>query len=176
MAVQIEELPLKLDLENISKAQIMRDLISQFNEILPLACKWAESQEKLILQKGRPLSPQLLSDAKKIGVAYPDKVRVLAVNAIPRPKHPLLKAACNQTNFLTPDTDGLTLRYGIYIRSDCANERRLYVHELVHVAQYEELGGIQQFLQKYLSDIATIGYSSAPMEQEALKIAKDIRG
>lgn len=154
----------------------MRNLISQFDEILPLACEWAKSQERLILQKGNPLSRKLLLDAKKIGVAQPEKVRILVVTTIPTPEHPLLKEACNQTNFLTPDTTGLTLRYGIYVRSDCSQDRRLYVHELVHVAQYERLGGIQQFLKKYLFEVATIGYLSAPIEQEAINTAKGICG
>ena len=154
----------------------MEDLISQFAKILPLACKWARSQERLILRKGKPLPPELVIDADKVGVIHPDKVRVLVVKRIPGPKHPLLKAACIQTNFLPPDTDGLTLRYGVYVRDNCADNRSLYIHELAHVAQYERLGGIQQFLQKYLSEIAAVGYSSAPMEQSAIKIAEDICG
>lgn len=154
----------------------MKDLIAQFNTILPLACKWVESQETLILQKGIPLSSGLLLDAKKIGVINCNGIRLLAVPKIPRPEHPLLEETCIQTNFLTPDTAGLTLRYGIYIRSDCINDRFLYVHELVHVAQYERLGGIQQFLQQYLFEVVTVGYPSASMEQEAIKTARDMCG
>ena len=150
------------------------DLRAQFNTIVSLACEWAETQESLILQSGSPLSQQLLLDAEKIGVVHADNVKVLIVPAIPRPGHPLLKEACNQTNFLSSDTAGLTLRYGIYVRSDCANNRSLYVHELVHVAQYERFGGIQQFLQKYLLEVVTTGYPSMSMEQEAINIARDI--
>lgn len=143
-------------------------------QILQLACEWAQLQETLILQKGNPLSSQLLLDAEKIGVIQSDKVRILAVSTIPRPEHPLLEELCRQRNFLTSDTLGLTLRYGIYIRSNCINDRSLLVHELVHVWQYEQLGGFRQFLQKYLPEVLTLDYPNTPMEQEAVNKARNI--
>lgn len=144
------------------------DLVTQFKNLLPLACKWAEAQETLILQRGLPLLQELILDSVKVGIANPNKVRTLIVPVIPVPEDPLLKEACNTTTLITNNTAGLTLRYGIYIRSDCANDRSLYVHELVHVAQYERLGSIQAFLQQYLYEVVTVGYQSAPMEQEAI--------
>jgi len=71
-------------------------------------------------------------------------------------------------------TIGLTLRYGIFIRSDCWGERRLVVHELVHTLQYERLGGFMPFLQQYLHECITIGYPAAPMEQEAKRIEREM--
>ena len=154
----------------------MIDLVSQFNEILSLACEWVESQEALILEKGSSISSELVKIARRIGIAYPNKVKILVVPLIPRPVHPLLEAACDQTSFLNKDTAGLTLRYGIYVRSDCINDSSLYVHELTHVLQYERLGGIKQFLQQYLLELVTSGYQSASLEQEAVNTAKHICG
>jgi hypothetical protein len=37
-----------------------------------------------------------------------------------------------------------------------------------------QLGGFPPFLQKYLQEYLTIGYSDAPMEQEADRIADEI--
>lgn len=150
------------------------DLLSQFNDILKLACEWASEQEASILKNGHSLLPQLLLDAKEIGVIYPNKVRILIVSEIPRPNQPLLKEACMQTNFLNSNTIGLTLNYGIYVRSDYISHRETYIHELAHVAQYEKLGDMQPFLQKYLFEIITKGYLSASMEQEAIEIVKKI--
>lgn len=151
------------------------DLVAQLDNILPLASEWAESHEAEILQRGKPLSPQLLSDAKAAGVVHPDRVRILVVPSIPSPDHPLLRAACIQTGFLTSDTAGLTLRYGIYVISNCIKDRLLCVHELIHVAQYERLGGIRQFLEKYLRELVATGYSSTmPMEWEADSISRKI--
>jgi hypothetical protein len=140
----------------------------QFKMLLPLACAWAEEQEGIILRDGVPLSSTQLADAKTIGVVHPERVRLLRVLRIPMPVHPALQAAADAIKLISPDTDGLTLRYGIFIRSDCWDARPLVFHELVHTLQYERLGGFQQFLQQYLYECITIGYPAAPMEQEAV--------
>ena len=143
-------------------------LLEQFETLLPLAREWAEQQEAHILKNGTPLSDSELSDASRIGVQQPERVRLLRVDSIPMPDHPALQAAAQATNLVTPSTIGLTLRHGIYVRSDCWGDRNLVVHELVHTAQYERLGGIEKFLRKYLYECITIGYPEAPMEQEAI--------
>ena len=143
-----------------------------FESILPLACEWARDQEKMILEKGRPLSPGSINDAKHVGVVHPDQVRTLLVSQIPVPEEPVLRAACEQAKLITQLTAGLTLQYGIFIRSDCADDRRLHVHEFAHVAQYERLGGVEPFLRRYLHEVITIGYPQAPMEQEAIRAAR----
>jgi hypothetical protein len=120
---------------------------------------------------GVPLSEKEITDARAIGVQNPSQVRVLQVETIPRPSQPQLKTACDAIDFLTPATRGLTLGYGIFIRSDCWRDRSLVVHELAHVAQYERLGGILPFLRRYLFECLTMGYAAAPLEQEAIAIA-----
>jgi hypothetical protein len=140
----------------------------QFKILLPLACTWAEEQEGIILRDGALLSPAQIADAKTIGVVHPERVRLLRIPSIPMPVHPVLRAAADATKLISPDTAGLTLRYGIFIRSDCWGARPLVFHELVHTSQYERLGGFQQFLQQYLYECITIGYPAAPMEQEAV--------
>ena len=143
----------------------------EFQTLLPLACAWAEEQEKIILRDGVPLSPTQIGDAQKIGVVKPEKVRLLSVSNIPMPENPVLRAAAAAVHLITPQTIGMTLRYGIFIRTDCWSDRRLVFHELVHTMQYERLGGIQQFLQQYLAECINIGYPAAPMEQEAVNTA-----
>jgi hypothetical protein len=140
----------------------------QFKMLLPLACTWAEEQERIILRDGVPLSPAQTIDAVKIGVTHPETVRLLKVARVPIPGHPALRTAADATQLISPRTGGLTLRYGIFIRADCWGDRRLVFHELVHTLQYERLGGFQQFLQQYLYECITIGYPAAPMEQEAV--------
>jgi hypothetical protein len=136
----------------------------QFKILLPMACAWAEEQERIILRDGVPLSSDQITDAKSIGVHYPERVRLLSVATIPLPEHPALRTAAVATQLISPRTGGLTLRYGIFIRTDCWNDRRLIFHELVHTFQYERLGGFQQ----YLLECITVGYPAAPMEQEAI--------
>lgn len=146
----------------------------QFEALLPLAVEWAAEQEQRILRDGVPLSEEEVADAKAVGVRDPERIRLLQVEAIPAPAHPMLKAAYDTINFLTAKPRGLTLRYGIFVRADCRQDRNLLLHELVHTAQYERLGGIMAFLRKYLFECATAGYGAAPMEQEAIAVAERV--
>ena len=148
----------------------------EFELLLPLACAWAEEQERIILRDGLPLTPAQAADARRIGVADPNRVRLLNVDHIPVPMNPALRAAANVTRLISPDTAGLTLRYGIFIRSDYWGNRSLVFHELVHTLQYERLGGFQQFLRQYLHECITIGYPNAPLEQEAISMTAKKQG
>jgi len=140
----------------------------QFQLLLPLACEWAEEQESIILRDGVALTGFQMDDARRAGVVHPEQIRLLNVANILPPEHPMLHAAAEATQLITTRTGGLTLRYGIYIRSDCWDNRQLLTHEFVHTSQYEKLGGFQPFLQQYLLECITIGYPAAPMEQEAV--------
>jgi hypothetical protein len=147
----------------------------QFEALLPLAVEWAAEQEQRILREGMPLSEHEIADAKAVGVRDPERVRLLQVEAIPAPAHPKLKAAYDTINFLPVKPRGLTLRYGIFVRADCRQDRHLLLHELVHTAQYERLGGIVAFLRKYLFECATAGYRAAPLEEEATAVARRVQ-
>jgi len=148
----------------------------QFETLLPLACQWAAAQEQRILAQGEPLSDSELADARRIGVAAPERVRLLYVPEIPIPEHPALRAAAEETQLISPLTGGLTLRHGIFIRSDCRFHRAMIVHEFGHTAQYERFGGFEPFLRQYLFECLTAGYPEAPMEQEVIILTARICG
>jgi hypothetical protein len=151
-------------------------LIAHFETLLPLAVKWATAVEKRILRKGVPLSESEMVDARALGVREPERVRLLALTRVPMPGDLTLRSAAAAIQFLSPATCGLTLCYGIFIRTDCWGDCRLVAHELAHTAQYERLGGIEPFLRRYLSECLTIGYPDAPMEQEAIVAASRFGG
>ena len=142
--------------------------------LLPLACAWVEEQERAILRAGVALTEAQTADARRIGVAQPERVRLLQVPEIPIPSHPALAMAAEATGLISPFTIGLTLRHGIFIRADSWGQRRLIAHELAHTMQYERLGSIEAFLRQYLHECITIGYPAAPMEQEARRIEHEI--
>lgn len=148
----------------------------QFEQILPLAAAWVAEQETRILKSGVALTPAQTNDARAVGVAHPERVRLLVVEAIPMPEHPALRAASQATGLVSPFTAGLTLRYGIYIRRDLDGDRGLIAHELVHTGQYERYGSILAFLRQYLHECLTIGYPAAPMEQEAITVSGRVLG
>jgi len=145
--------------------------IDQLDELLPLAVQWAAEQERHVLCEGVRLSEIELADAKAIGVRNPERVRLLRVDAIPIPAHPMLRAAAASINFLTAAPRGLALDYGIFVRTDHWRDRALIAHELVHTAQFQRLGGILPFLQTYIFQCATVGYHNAPLELEAVATA-----
>jgi len=134
---------------------------------LPLAVRWASQQEQRILRAGVALDESQLTDARLMGVAHPEKVRLLKVAQVPLPANRLLRWAAKRTKLISSDTAGMALRYGIFIRSDCWQKRRLIAHECVHTAQYERLGGIGEFLSRYLRECLEVGYPSGLLEQEA---------
>src|SRR5438445_3120047 len=76
----------------------------QFEQLLPLATAWAEEQEARVLASGVGLTPAQVSDAREVGVAHPERVRLLRVPSIPIPVHPLLVAAADATGLISPFT------------------------------------------------------------------------
>ena len=150
--------------------------LDQLEQILPIAAQWATEQERRVLCEGVRLSEPELADAKSIGVRNPERVRLLRVDTIPVPAHPMLRAAAASISFLTSAPSGLALEYGIFIRADRWRERELIAHELVHAAQYQRLGGILPFLQTYILQCVTVGYRNAPLELEAVATSARICG
>ena len=141
-----------------------------FRLSLPVASQWARRQEARILKAGVPLDGSLREDAQRIGVRFPERVRVRAVDQVPE-INPLLRIIARKIGFCSPLTQGMSLRYGIFIHASCQGERALIVHELAHTLQYERLGGIRPFLKLYLYEcLVTPGYPFGPLEQEAIQI------
>ena len=135
---------------------------------LPVACAWAARHESTILRRGVALSAAQADKAQQIGVSHPEKVRLLAVDTIPPTNH-LLRTIGAKLGFVSSQTIGMTLRYGIFIQADHWGDRRLLVHELAHVAQYERFGGFRRFLFQYLQECINPGYPLGDLELEAKK-------
>ena len=135
---------------------------------LPVACAWAARHESTILRQGVALSAAQADKARQIGVSHPEKVRLLAVDTIPPTNH-ILRTIGAKLGFVSSQTIGMTLRYGIFIQADHWGDRRLLVHELAHVAQYERFGGFRRFLFRYLQECINPGYPLGDLELEAKK-------
>ncbi len=144
--------------------------------MLPVACLWIESQEKRILAEGQPLDADQLADARALGIAEPERVRLLALPRLPLPHNRLVRTLGLWTGTLSGETIGLSARYGIFLRTPFHRDRRLLAHELTHTRQYERLGGIRPFLRQYLRECLTDGYLFAAMEREAADAAETLCG
>jgi hypothetical protein len=75
----------------------------------------------------------------------PRRIRLLYVPEIPIPDDPALRAATLETQFLSPLTRGLTLRHGIFIRSDYRSDRTMVIHELGTPRSMNALAGSSLF-------------------------------
>jgi len=64
-------------------------------------------EEARILASGACLTPAQLSDAWEVGVAHPERVRLVVVTTIPAPEHPVLREAGAVAGPISPFTPGL---------------------------------------------------------------------
>ncbi|MDN7914605.1 hypothetical protein [Burkholderia cepacia] len=144
----------------------MIDLADILPSALPAAVAWAEAEAARGIAQGAPLTSAQADDARKVGVAQPERIRVVIVERMPFPETPTLAAIARDTGLLSPGTIGLTLGHAVYVLRG-QDTRRLLTHEFRHVHQYEAAGSIGAFLARYLQEIATVGYHDAPLEADA---------
>ena len=140
------------------------DLRSLLPQLIPLAVEWAEQEAARGAAIGGALNGQGLELARTVGVAQPERIRIVSVHQLPQPQDPLLRQAADQTGLLRGT--GLTLGYTVFL---CKSDKRLALlaHECRHVAQYERFGSVEAFLTVYLTQIATVGYDNAELEADA---------
>ncbi|MCW1886585.1 hypothetical protein OKA04_17740 [Luteolibacter flavescens] len=132
--------------------------------VAPATARWAQAQERRILKEGVPLAAEGLAFAAELQIERPEEVRVLEVNPIPLPfPRPLVRLA-GRWGLPLFEPGGMALGKGIYILE---GNSRVLRHELVHVAQYQQMGGIGPFMRRYLMECLTHGYFDAPLEVEA---------
>lgn len=140
-----------------------------------LALEWAVAQEALILKFGTPLRPTQLADAQRAGVRDVNRVRVLVVDRIPLPDDEELAETASRAQIITAASRSVTIGHGILIRADSWQDRELFIHALVHVAQCERCGGLDFFVGEYLADRASCAdFSVGSLEDEARQLARDI--
>ena len=132
-----------------------------------LATPWVAWQEARLLRKGSPLPEKLLTWARKQNIASPSKVRTLHAPVFPLPAPMFLRRWVDALGFPCLHLAGLSLRNGIYLAPDLADEEAVIQHELIHTRQYQEARSIFTFLRRYLFQCLTDGYHNCLMEREA---------
>ena len=148
------------------------DDLNWLNQVSPLMAQWMGKQEAVLATQGKSLTMEEMKIAQEIGVASPEKVRVLIINPIPSPQDSELSGA---GGIFQPDSlseaGGLTLGYLILIHPKYEKEKWILAHELVHVRQQEQMGK-EAFCRRYLLELRTVGYQYSPLEVESEKIMK----
>ena len=93
------------------------------------------------------------------------KAYYVVVNEIPKPNFYELSEQ-GLSEFLDMKVDGITYKNTYYVLPQLASNLRLHFHELVHVAQWSNLGAVK-FMQRYINEIQAHGYEEASLEKMA---------
>ncbi|GAA5174758.1 hypothetical protein GCM10025771_05220 [Niveibacterium umoris] len=135
----------------------------------PVVAELLARTEAEVLAAGRPLSDAEREIARALGVAAPEKVRIEVRQRFPMPDDPRLVTVAREMGLIfgTDEEAGRTQGHAILVKPGFAESRRVISHELVHVAQYERLGGVTPYAREYLIEMLALGYARAPLEQEA---------
>jgi hypothetical protein len=146
-----------------------------FEQLLPLAYQWARMQEEFALARGVPLGPRHTADARQAGVEEISRIRVLVVDRIPLPENEELALAARRMGIISEDTRCIGFGYALIIRADAWNDRELILHNLIHIAQCERAGGLEQWVRHYLTDRTHCpNFTIGPLEEEARGLARAI--
>ena len=146
-----------------------------FDALLPLAFNWAKQQEEFVLKHGHPLGPTHAWDAHLAGVQDCARIRVLVVDRIPLPENPKLAEASRRLRIITEDTRCVGIGHALIVRGDAWNDRELILHNLVHIAQCERAGGLEQWCRLYLDNrITCTNFTAGSLEEEARRVAREI--
>ena len=147
----------------------------KFEYLLPLAYQWAKTQEEFVLAHGNPLSARHSRDADLAGVQDRAPVKVLVVDRIPLPEDQELAEAARRIGIITEDTRCMGFGHALIVRGDAWNDRELILHNLVHIAQCERSGGLEQWVRDYLGDRTNCpNFTVGSLEEEARRIAREI--
>ena len=92
--------------------------LNELPALFPHVVSWISYLEKQAQDSGRALTPVELNLAQTVGVAHPEKVRILSVRGIPLPSHPRIKQLARRVGLLNADTAGLTAVYGVIVRRE----------------------------------------------------------
>jgi hypothetical protein len=139
--------------------------------VLPELLDFCQQQQRIVLEQGRPLRSGERKIAGEIGIKEIDKIRILVIRDLPKFEGPFLTEWATRHRFNSELTGALTFGYGLAMRKEAAGNLVLFVHELVHVRQMEQMG-LENYLRRYLAELETYGYSAAPLEVEAKKTGK----
>lgn len=147
--------------------------LEEFAHLMPAAIAWAEDRQAEILTHGMRLTELQLELARDVGVAYPEKIRIMEVAEIPVPADAALRAAGEKLGLFNWPPDGRAMGYGVEIRcqpsagSLSGLSTRLYRHEFRHVFQCEQFGSTASYLPEYLRSVLEYGYVDCPFEIDA---------
>ena len=146
------------------------------DEFLREMIRYSEALEQRILAEGRPLTDAEKELARRANIQDVDRVRLLVLDSVPLPESEILRRHLEEIGFLEliPRARGTAKGYGIILTPAGLGRPRYLAHELVHVGQYERLGGIAPLMKRHLPELKAGGYRNSVLEEEAYRLAPGI--
>lgn len=146
------------------------------DEFLREMIRYSEALEHWILAEGRPLMDSERELAGRAGINDIDRVRVLVRESVPLPESEVLRRHLEEIGLLRliRMARGTAKGYGIILTPAGLRHPTDLAHELIHVGQYERLGGIAPAMEYHLPDLKANGYRSSELEDEAYRLAPSI--
>ncbi|MCH7227353.1 hypothetical protein [Haloferula sp. A504] len=134
------------------------------DSLAPSIARWSSRRELEISAAGGPLDADLQDFADELGITEPAGIRVHFTSEVPLPAPALLIRFAKAIGLPVFHPAGMALG-----RAIAANrpDNALLRHELVHLAQYQRLGGHLPFMRRYLFECLHHGYLDSPLEIEA---------
>ena len=131
---------------------------------------WAKQIEAQGQERGVPLTPAERRLAAEVGIAHPEKVRLVYVDAVPFPMDdPEMRAVGESIGFIGPGVinNAQAFGYTIWVRRGFTLDTPLLAHELVHVAQIERSASFGAYAERYMRELMEFGHTEMPLEVEA---------
>ena len=135
---------------------------------------WTLLKEKKVLKTGRSLNSKEKEIGEILKINDLTKIRILAASEITHPLSWVFSFLSLFTKSILSAPVGLTLGNAILVEKKHETNLHLIAHELVHVKQYEDLGGHIPFLKKYIYQCLKYGYKNSPLEMEAEEFSNNL--
>ncbi|WP_144400857.1 hypothetical protein [Novosphingobium sp. MBES04] len=160
------------------QAQVSGEQTVALAEFLGRYAAWAKGIEAEGQARGTPLTAEQIEMARQIGIAHPEKVRLVPVEAVPFPTQDeaMLKMG-ESLGFIGPGitNNAQAFGYTIWVRDGFTLDRPSLAHELVHVAQIERSASFDTYVQRYMRELREYGHARMPLEVEAYEANRTYR-
>tara|TARA_R110000822_G_scaffold59926_16_gene149673 strand:+ start:1112 stop:1552 length:441 start_codon:yes stop_codon:yes gene_type:complete len=140
--------------------------VDNYQNVRTAVIRWAQGHYRAIQDSGTELSDAGVDLARSVGVLESTHIRVVLVDQVPIMEDPVISCLAKSVGMLNGTIMGMTFGHSIYIARGFESTR-LYSHEFRHVYQYETFGSLEAFMEEYLHQVLTFGYSKAPLELDA---------
>lgn len=142
--------------------------------LTPLTLQWFKQIESKYSTKGRELNDDEKQMAHKIGITFPERVRVVILQDFPTPTNQTLLSQAKQYGMGSAAESGRTIGYIVMLKAKFKNDPWILAHQLAYVANQEKMGR-RDFIRRFIAERELLGNRQGPMEINAKKVAMEFK-